>query len=74
MRKGKAPGPDWLSVEFYTQCWSIVKNDFFNVLKEMYSTQTKDNRIKSCFITLIHKKGPKAKYPITASYPCEIMI
>ena len=28
MAKGKAPGPDGLSVEFYTQCWPIVKNDF----------------------------------------------
>ena len=60
MKKGKAQqGPDGLSVEFYTQCWSIVKNDFVNVLKEMYSTQTMVNRIKSGFITLIHKKGPK---------------
>ena len=25
MAKGKAPGPDGLSVEFYTQCWPIVK-------------------------------------------------
>ena len=58
MKQGKPPGPDGLSVEFYTQCWSIVKNDFVNVLKEMYSTQTIDNRIKCGFITLIHKKGP----------------
>ena len=61
MKKGKAPGPDGLRTEFYTQCWSIVKNDFVNVLKEMYSTQTIDNRIKSGFITLIHKKGPKTE-------------
>ena len=25
MAKGNAPGPDGLSVEFYTQCWPIVK-------------------------------------------------
>ena len=61
MKKGKVPGPDGLSVEFYTQCWSIVKNDFVNILKEMYSTKTIDYRIKSGFITLIHKKGPKTK-------------
>ena len=35
------------------------KNDFVNVLKEMYSTHVIDNRNKSGFITLIHKKGPK---------------
>ena len=25
MAKGKAPSPDGLNVEFYTQCWPIVK-------------------------------------------------
>ena len=59
MAKGKAPGPNELSVEFYTQCWSIVKNRFVNVLKEIYSTQVIDNRSKSSFITLINKKGLK---------------
>ena len=61
MVKGKAPGPDGLSVEFYTQCWPIVKHDFVNLLNQMYSTQTIDNRTKSGFITLIYKKGPKTK-------------
>ena len=35
MAKGKAPSPDGLSVEFYTQCWPIVKNDFVNLLNQM---------------------------------------
>ena len=61
MAKGKVPGPDGLSVEFYTQCWPIVKNDFVNLLNQMYFTQTIDNRTKSGFITLIYKKGPKTK-------------
>ena len=61
MAKGKAPGPDGLSVEFYTQRWPIVKNDFVNLLNQMYSTQSIDNRTKSGFITLIHKKGPKTE-------------
>ena len=61
MAKGKAPGPDGLSVEFYTQCWPIVKNDFVNLLNQMYSIQSIDNRTKSGFITLIHKKGSKTK-------------
>ena len=61
MAKGKAPGPDGLSVEFYTQCWPTVKNDFVNLLNQMYSTQSIDNRTKSGFITLIHKKGPKTE-------------
>ena len=61
MAKGKAPGPDGLSVEFYTKYCSVVKIDFVNLLKEMYSTQVIDNKIKSGFITLIHKKGPKTE-------------
>ena len=61
MAKGKAPGPDGLSVEFYTQCWLIVKNNFVNLLNQMDSTQSIDNRNRSGFITLIHKKGPKTE-------------
>ena len=61
MAKGKAPGPDGLNVNFYTQCWPIVKHDFVNLLNQMYSTQSIDNRTKSGFITLIYKKGPKTK-------------
>ena len=61
MAKGKAPGSEGLSVKFYTRCWPIVKNDFVNLLNQMYSTQTIDNRTKSGFITLIYKKGPKTK-------------
>ena len=61
MAKGKAPGPDGLSVEFYTQCWPIVKHNFVNLLNQMYSTQSIDNRTKSGFVTLIYKKGPKTK-------------
>ena len=61
MAKGKAPGPDGLSVEFYTRCWPIVKHDFVNLLNQMYSTQSIDNRTKTGFITLIHKKRPKTE-------------
>ena len=61
MAKGKALGPHGLSVEFYTQGWPNVKNDFGNLLKQMYSIQTIDNKTKSGFITLIYKRGPKTK-------------
>ena len=47
MAKGKAPGPDGLSVEFYTQCWPIVKNDFVNLLNQMYSNQTIEPNLDS---------------------------
>ena len=38
--KGKAPGPDGLSIEFYTHCWPIVKDEVVSMLREMFSTQT----------------------------------
>ena len=63
MAKDKAPGLEGLSVEFYTRCLPIVKNDFVNLLNQMYSTQTINNRQQNQtgFITLIYKKGPKTK-------------
>ena len=64
MAKGKAPGPDGLSVELYAQCWPIVKNDVVNVLKEMYSTQVIDNRIKSAFITHSQKRTKKSNFQL----------
>ena len=67
MAKGKAPGPDGLRVEFYTQCWPIVKNDFVNLLNQMYSTQTTEpNSASSPSAT---RKDPKPKYPFTSPYP-----
>ena len=62
MAKGKAPGSDGFSVEFYSQSWPIVNNDFVNLLNQMYSIQTIDNRTKSGFITLFTKKDPKLKF------------
>ena len=66
MAKGKAPGPDGLSVKFYTQCWSIVINDFVKCTKR--NVFHADKRTKSGFITLIYK-DLKPKFPIIAPYP-----
>ena len=40
MAKGKAPGPDGLSIEFYTHYWPIVKDEVASMLREMFSTQS----------------------------------
>ena len=58
MAKGKAPGPDGLSIEFYIHCWSIIKHEV-DMLRELFSTQLIKPQIKSGYLTLIHKKGPK---------------
>ena len=59
MAKGKAPGPDGLSIEFYIHCWSIIKHEVIDVLRELFSTQLIKPQIKTGYLTLIHKKGPK---------------
>ena len=59
MAKGKAPGPDGLSIEFYTHCWPIIKDEVVSMLRKMFSTQTIHPQIKKGYLTLIHKKGQK---------------
>ena len=59
MAKGKAPGPDGLSIEFYIHCWSIVKHEVIDMLRELFSTQFIKPQIKTGCLTLIHKQGPK---------------
>ena len=60
MAKGKTPGPDGLSIEFYIQhCWPIVKDEVVSLLREMFFTQTIHPQIKTGYLTLIHKKGQK---------------
>ena len=61
MAKGKAPGPDGLSIEFYTHYWPIVKDEVVSLLREMFSTQTIHPQIKTGYLTLIHKKGQKTE-------------
>ena len=59
MAKGKAPGPDGFSIEFYIHCWSIIKHEVIDMLGELFSTQLIKPQIKTGYLTLIHKKGPK---------------
>ena len=61
MAKGKAPGPDGLSIEFYIHCWPIVKDEVVSMLREMFSTQTIHPQIKTGYLTLIYKKRQKNK-------------
>ena len=36
--KGKAPGPEGLSIKFYIHCWSIVKHEVIDMLRKLFST------------------------------------
>ena len=61
MAKGKVPGSDGLSIEFYTHCRPIVKDEDVSMLREMFSTQTIHPQIKTGYLTLIYKKGQKTE-------------
>ena len=55
----KAPGPDGLSIEFYTHCWPIVKDEVVSMLRKMFFTETIHSHIKTGYLTQIYKKGQK---------------
>ena len=71
MAKGKTPGPDGLSIEFYIHCWSIIKHEVIDMLRELFSTQFVKPQIKTGYLTLIHKKG--AKNQITNYRPISLL-
>ena len=55
----RAPGPDRVSIVFYTHHWDLLGHDFLN----MINASIRSGRLPSCMlhgaITLIHKSGPK---------------
>ena len=68
MAKGLSIG---LSIEFYIHCWSIIKHEVIDMLRELFSTQFIKPQIKTGYITLIHKKG--AKNQITNYRPISLL-
>jgi len=59
MKKGKAPGPDGLSVEFYLASWLIIKDEIFRFFEFLFSNEKIHEEINVGFTTLIYKKGQK---------------
>ena len=60
MKKGKSPGNDGLTTEFYTQTWSFIKNDLLAVFNEMQTTNKLSLSMTQGIITLIYKnKGSR---------------
>ena len=73
MAKGKAPGPDGLSIEFCIHCWSIIKHEVIEMLRELFSTQIIKPKIKTGYLTLIHKKGAKkTNYKLLTDFALEL--
>ncbi|MCH81419.1 LINE-1 reverse transcriptase like, partial [Trifolium medium] len=52
----KSPGPDGFNFNFLKACWSIVKQDVMEFLKEFYHSSILPKAITASFLTLIPKK------------------
>lgn len=52
----KAPGPDDFSMEFFKQCWEIIKEDLIAAIQNFHENCFFEKSINATFVTLIPKK------------------
>lgn len=57
MKKGKSPGTDGLSVEFYLHFWEIIKIPLFEMYKECLKREELSTTMKQGLITLLPKSN-----------------
>eukprot|EP00253_Pinus_taeda_P008428 PITA_08428 len=62
MSNDKAPGPDGFTINFYKACWSIVKQDVWEVVEDSRRLGTILKSLNSTFLALI-PKVEEAKTP-----------
>jgi len=55
MKKGKSPGPDGLTVEFYCSFWELIENSLFSMYKECLEQKEMSATMKQGIISLIPK-------------------
>uniref|UniRef100_A0A0A9GRN8 Reverse transcriptase domain-containing protein n=1 Tax=Arundo donax TaxID=35708 RepID=A0A0A9GRN8_ARUDO len=55
METNKAAGPDVFPVEFFQNCWGIIKNDILNMFNDFFNGTLDVNRLNYGIITLIPK-------------------
>ena len=55
MKKGKSPGPDGLSVEFYRQFWGLLETPIFNMFQYCIKSREMVSTMKQGLISLIPK-------------------
>lgn len=53
--KNTAPGPDHFPVEFFQECWEIIKCDMMALFNDFFHEQLDVNRINYGVITLLPK-------------------
>lgn len=55
MKKGKAPGTDGLTVEFYCAFWELIENALYGMYKECLENKEMSTTMKQGVISLILK-------------------
>ena len=56
MEKGKAPGPDGFTIDFFQSCWDLVKEKIWEVVEESKSTRWVLTTFNATFLSLIPKE------------------
>lgn len=56
MEKGKAPGLDGFTIDFFQRCWDLVKQELWEVVEESRSTRRVLKEFNATFLTLIPKE------------------
>ena len=56
--KGKNPGPDGFTLEFYLGFYDMMKNDILEVVREPQGSGKVLGSLNSTFLSLIPKKKP----------------
>lgn len=59
LNKGKAPGIDGLTPEFYIAFWNQLKEHFFNVFSESFNVGKLPKSVQKAVITLLPKAGDR---------------
>jgi len=60
--KGKAPGPDGFTSDFFHHCWSMIRVEVWEIIEDSRSIGQVLQALNVTFLTLIPKEG-KAYHP-----------
>lgn len=61
MKKGRSPGPDCLSIEFYQHFWKVLEDPLFLLFNECIKKQDLVTTMKQGLISLIPKPDKDAQ-------------
>ena len=56
MEKGKAPGSDGFTVDFFQSCWDLIKEEIWEVVEESRNTRQVLTSFNATFLSLIPKE------------------